>query len=120
MEGSFWRGGWRKVARDIHLGGPGDLGGGFLDVFGDIDDDGTWAAGGGDMKGFGNDARDIARAHDKVAVFNDGESEAEDVGFLESAATNHSGGDLAGDGDHGHGVHEGIGDAGDEISGAWA
>ena len=120
VEGSFCGGGWRKVARDIHLGGPRDLGGGFLDVFGDVDDDGTWAAGGGDMKGFGDYARDIARAHDEVAVFDDGESEAEDVGFLESAATNHSGGDLAGDGDHGHGVHEGIGDASDEISSAWA
>jgi len=119
VKGSFCGGGWRKVARDIHLGGPRDLGGGFLDVFGDVDDDGTWAAGGGDMKGFGDYARDIARAHDKVAVFNDGESEAEDVGFLESAATNHSGGDLAGDGDHGNGVHEGIGDASDEIGGTW-
>lgn len=119
VEGGFCGGGWRKVTRDIHLGGPRDLGGGFLDVFGDIDDDGTWAAGGGDMKSFGDNARDIARAHDKVAVFNDGESEAEDVGFLESTATNHSGRDLAGDGDHGHGVHEGIGDPGDEIGGAW-
>ena len=120
VEGGFCGGGWRKVARDIHLGRPRDLGGGFLDVLGDVDDDGTWAAGGGDMKGFGDYARDIARAHDEVAVFDDGESEAEDVGFLESATTNHSGGDLAGDGDHGHGVHERIGDAGDEISGAWA
>ena len=119
VKGSFCGGRWRKVARDIHLGGPRDLGGGFLDVFGDVDNDGTWAAGGGDMKSFGDYARDIARAHDEVAVFDDGESEAEDVGFLESAATNHSGGDLAGDRDHGNGVHEGIGDAGDEISGTW-
>ena len=120
VEGCFWWGGWRKVARDIHLGGPRDLGGGFLDVFRDVDDDGTWAASGGDMKGFGNDAGDIGRAHDEVAVFNDGESDAEDVGFLESATPDGGGGDLASDGDHGHGVHEGIGDAGDEIGGAWA
>ena len=120
MEGRFWWGGWRKVARDIHLGGPRDLGGGLLDVFRDIDDDGTWAAGGGDMKGFSDNAGDIARAHDEIAVFNDGESDAEDVGFLESATPDGGGGDLAGDGDHGHGVHEGIGDAGDEIGGAWA
>ena len=120
VEGGFCGGGWGKIAWDIHLGGPGDLGGGLLDVFRDVDDDGTWAAGGGDMKSFGDYAGDIARAHDKVAVFDDGESEAEDVGFLESATPNHSGGDLAGDGNHGHGVHEGIGDAGDEIGGAWA
>ena len=120
MEDGFRWGGWRKVARDIHLGGPRDLGSGLLDVFGDVDDYGTWAAGGGDMKGFGDDARDIGRAHDEVAVFNDGESDAEDVCFLESAAPDGGGGDLAGDGDHGHGVHEGIGDAGDEIGGAWA
>ena len=56
--------------------------------------------------------------HHKIAVFDDGEGHAKDIGLLEGAAADRSGGDLAGDGDHRNGVHVGVGDTGDEIGGA--
>ena len=115
MEGDFVRRRRAVEAGDIHLGGPSDLGGGFLDVFRDIDHNGAGATGGSDMKGFGHDPGNISRMHHEVTVFNDREGDSKDVGFLKGAATDSGGGNLAGDGDHGDGVHVGIGNASDEV-----
>ena len=115
VQGDFIGGGGWMKAGNIHDGGPSDLGGGFLHVLGDIDDHRAWATGGGDMKGLGHDAGDITRMHDEVAVFDDGEGNAEDIGLLESAPADGSGGNLSRDGDHGNGVHKGIGDSRDQV-----
>ena len=112
---------WRSVvAGDIHLGRPSHLSGSFLNVFRDIDHDGAGSARGGDMEGFRHDPGNISWMHHEIAVFDDGEGNAENIGFLEGASADGSRGDLAGDGNHRNGVHVGIGDTRDEIGGAWA
>ena len=65
------------------------------------------------MEGLRDDTRDISGIHDQVAVFYDGKGDSENVGLLEGAPPDRGGGDLAGDGNHGDGVHESVGDTGD-------
>ena len=89
------------------------MGGSLLHVFRDVDNDGAGATAGSDVEGLRDDTRDISGIHDQVAVFDDGQGDAEYIGFLKGAPPDGGGGDLAGDGDHGDGVHEGIGDTGD-------
>ena len=48
-------------------------------------------------------------------MFDNRQGHAEDVGFLERAFADHGLGHLAGDGDQRHGIHVGVGDAGDEV-----
>ena len=74
----------------------------------------------GDQEGFANHRGDILRAGDDVVVLGDGQGDAGDINFLEGIGAEQLGGDLAGDADHGHGVHHGGGDAGDEVGGAGA
>lgn len=50
----------------------------------------------------------------------DGASYLDDGGFLEGVGADHAAGDLAGDGDEGGAVEEGVGEAGDEVGGAGA
>lgn len=115
MEGDLVRRRSAVEAGDIHLGGPSHLGGGFLDIFRNIDHDRAGATGGSDMKGFGHDPGNISRMHHEVTVFNDREGNSENIGFLEGAPADCGRGHLAGDSDHRDGVHVGIGDAGDEV-----
>ena len=120
MEGDLIRCRRAVEAGDIHLGGPSHLGGGFLDVFRNIDHDRAGTTGGGDMEGFRHDAGNISRMHHEVTVFNDGEGNAKNIGFLEGAPADGGRRNLAGDSDHRDGVHVGIGNARDEIGRAWA
>ncbi len=53
-------------------------------------------------------------------MLGDGQGNARDIDFLEGIGAEELGGDLAGDADHGNGVHHGGGDAGDEVGGAGA
>ena len=119
MQGDFIGRGRRMEARNIHGGGPSDLGGGFLHIFGNVDDHGAWATGGGNVEGLGHDAGDIARMHDEIAVLHDRQGDAEDIGFLEGATADGGGGNLTGDGDHGNGVHKGISDSRDQVGRSW-
>ena len=89
------------------------MGGSLLNVFRDVDNDGAGATAGSDVEGLRDDTRDISGIHDQVAVFDDGQGDAEYIGFLKGAPPDGGGGDLAGDGDHGDGVHESVGDTGD-------
>lgn len=89
-----------------------------LDIFGDVNDDGAWAAGLGDVKGFLDDAGDVSDVPNEVAVFDDGEGHSKDVSFLECAAANHLLGDLSCNSDEGDGVHVSVGDASDKVCGA--
>lgn len=54
-----------------------------LDVFGDVNDDGTWASVGAEIVGFLDDAGEIGDIFDEVVVFADGYGDTDDVGFLE-------------------------------------
>jgi len=120
MEGDLvWRG-RAVVAGNIHLGGPRHLSGGLLNVFRNIDNDGAGSARGSDMKSFRHDAGNISRMHHEIAVFDDGEGNAKNIGFLECTPADGGRGDLTGDGNHRDGVHVRIGDTGNEIGGTWA
>ena len=70
------------------------------------------------MESFRHDAGNIPGMHDEIAVFDDGEGDAENIGLLKGAATNSGGRDLASDRNHRNRVHVGIGNTGDEIGGA--
>jgi len=54
---------------------------------------------------------------DQVIVLGAGTSDAEGIGLLESVAANQFGRNLAGDGDHGDGIHQGVHQA--RWSGSW-
>ena len=51
----------------------------------------------------------------QVAVLDDGQGDAGDVGLLERVQADEMPADLPGDGHHGHAVHVGVGDGGDEV-----
>ena len=115
------------VAGDVHdrVAAQADIGGvavplGLLDedIFGDVDEHGPLASGGGDVEGLFDGLGDFAGAHQEVVVLGDREGDAGDVGFLEAVAPDQVACDVAGDHDDGHGVHVGGGDAGDEVGGA--
>ena len=53
-------------------------------------------------------------------VLGAGARDAEGVGFLERVAADELGGDLAGDGDDGDGIHHGVHQAGGQVGGARA
>ena len=87
----------------------------LLSILGDVDEHGAGPAGGGDLEGEPNRRRDIFRSCDEEVVLRDRQSDAGDVHFLKGIGAEHLGGNLAGDGDDGHGVKHGGGDAGDEV-----
>lgn len=109
-----WRGKGAKSG-NIHCGGPGDLSRSFLHVFRNIDHYGAWATRGSDVEGFCDNAGDVAWMHDEVTMFDDGQGDAEYIGFLKGASADRGCGDLARDGNHRNGVHKGIGDSCDKI-----
>src|SRR5690625_162168 len=111
----LWRGIAGQVELDVVVGHKG--GGG--DVFGHVDEDDAWASALRQVEGFFDDARDVVDVTYQVRVFDDGHGEAQDVCFLEGVHTERAGDGLAGDDDHGHGVHlcghhagDGVGSAG--------
>ena len=109
-----------ETGLDFVEGGPDGLGLLLLDVLGEVEDDGAGSSGFGDVEGFGDDAGDVVDVGDEVGMLHDRHGDADHVGFLEGAAPDHGLGDLAGDGDQGAGIHEGIGDGGDEVGGPGA
>ncbi len=93
---------------------------GLLDVLRNVDDDGAGAAGAGEDEGLLEDAREVGGVEDEVAVFDDRQGHAEEVGLLERGLADELGENLAGDTDQRDGVHVGIGDAGNEVGGSGA
>ena len=63
--------------------------------------------------------RSLASLH-QVAVLDDGQGDAGDVGLLEGVEPDEMAAHLSGDGHHGHAVHVGVGDGGDQVGGAGA
>ncbi len=82
--------------------------------------DGARAAGAGDVEGLGDDARDVVGLAHQVVVLRHRQRDAGDVDLLEGVLADERAGHVAGDGDHGHGVQLGGGDAGHEVGGAGA
>ena len=67
-----------------------------------------------------HDLRQIRDVLHQEIVLGAGARDAEGVGFLKRVAADQLGGDLAGDGDDGDGIHHGVHQAGDQIGGAGA
>ncbi len=121
-----------READALHVhGGPGfeagqlhfhvvtEEAGGILYVFADVDEDDAGAAAAGDIEGFLDDTGQFVDVGDQVVVFADRGGDAHHICFLESVCTQQVGGHLAGEGDDGHAVHLGCGQAGDQVGGAW-
>ena len=87
-------------------------------VLGEVDVDRTRASGAGDMERLGDDARDVVGLAHQVVVLRHGQRDAADVDLLEGVLADERAGHVAGDGDHGHGVQLGGGDARDQVRGA--
>jgi len=91
---------------------------GLENVLRDVDEHGTGTTAGGDVKSLVKNPRQLLDIFHHEVVFGGGARDAEGVGFLESIAADELGGDLAGDGDDGDGIHHGVDEPGDEVGGA--
>ena len=103
------------VAGQVDGLGIGELDLFLLHVFGNVDENRSGAPRPRDVEGFLDGAREVGGVHDEVVVLGHGQGDAGDVGLLEGVLADGLAGDLAGDGHHGHGVHHGVGQAGDEV-----
>ena len=72
----------------------------------------------GDVERLVHDLRQIRQVLDQVVVLGAGTGDAEGVGLLKGIASDQLGGDLAGDGDDGSGIHQGVDQTGDQVGGA--
>ena len=93
---------------------------GGLDVFGDVYQHRAGPAAGGNHKGFGQNAGQLADVADDEAVLGDRDGDADDVHFLEAVLAQQRRGDIAGDCHQRYRVQVGGGDAGDQVGGAGA
>ncbi len=112
--------GRRLVAAQVHRLRVLELADLLLDVARDIDQHGAGAAGRGDVEGLAHRLGDVLDVEDERVVLGDRDGDAGDVGFLEAVAADQPADDRAGDADQRHGVHPGVGDAGDQVGGAGA
>ena len=91
---------------------------GLLDVLADIDQHRPGPAGGGQVEGLADAGSQVFDSGDQVVVLGDRQRAPDHVRLLEGVAADDRGVDLARDGDHRHRVHEGRGQAGDQVQGA--
>ena len=109
------------IAPDVHLFGVVKaLQVLLLHVNGNINENRTGPAGGGDVEGLLHHPGDVVGVFDQVAVLGEGGHRAGDVHLLEDIPAQQVAGHLAGDGHHGDGVHVGRSNAGNQIGGARA
>ena len=90
---------------------------GVDDVFGDVHQHRTGAAGGGDVEGVVDHLRDVGRLGHQVVVLCYRHGDAGGVALLEGVGADGRIGNLAGDHHHGDGVHVGVAQRGDDIRG---
>ena len=90
------------------------------DVLGDVHQHGAFAAALGDAEGGAHGVGQVLHVAHREIVLGDGHGDALDVGLLEGIPAQLGGGHVAGESHHGHAVHVGGGDAGDQIGGAGA
>ena len=76
------------------------------DVLGQVDQDRTWTAGGGDVPSFLHDPRNVGGVLDQVAVLDHRVGDPGDVGFLEGVLAQHRGDGLSAQDDHRDRIHE--------------
>ena len=88
------------------------------DVGRHVDEDGAGASGRGDVERLAHGGGQVIGGLQQEAVLDDGHRDAHDVGFLERVGADDGALHLAGDHDHGHAVHIGGGDGGDDVRGA--
>ena len=89
-----------------------------LDVLGDVDDDRTGPAMGGDVKGLVQDARQIVDVADQPVVLGAGARDPDGIALLEGVVADEMGGHLTGDPDHRDRVHQRVGQRSDQVGGA--
>jgi len=63
------------------------------DVFGEIDENGSWSTRGGDLEGFVDSSREFRDVLDHDVPFGAGAGDSNHVGFLEGIGTDGGGGD---------------------------
>ena len=117
-----------EVSRGIELGfefGWGEVGErlteldhGQLNVLREIDQDRAGTAFGGQAKRLGKHGRDVFGRLELECALGDRTDHAEHVHFLERLRADRGAGDLARQGDHGHTVHVGRCESGQQIGGA--
>jgi hypothetical protein len=84
-------------------------------ILGNVDENGAGTSRFGYIECLFNDARDVVDVPDQVGMLDGGIGDAHYVRFLERVQAEHGFDGLAGDNDHGHGVHGGGHDAGDGV-----
>ena len=89
----------RMIALALNGGGRRVHAFGELHVLWNIDNDRAGAAGGGDVEGFVQDARQVIDVADQPIVLGAGAGDADRVAFLERVGADQKGGDLAGEAD---------------------
>ena len=96
----------------LRIDGVNDL---LLHITGNVDENGALTAGGSDMEGLLDDARNLPGILYQVAMLNERCYGTGHVYFLENVLTQLMAGYLAGNGDHRNGVHIGGGNTGDQV-----
>ena len=86
-----------------------------LDVLGEIDQHRAGSTGLGHVEGFLDNPGHILDFGNQVVVLGDGPADLDDRGFLEGVGADDVLGHLPGDRHHGHAVHLGVGQGGDEV-----
>ena len=86
-----------------------------MHVFGQVAQDGPWAARLRDAKRLGDDVGDVRGRFDEETVLRDGHRHAQDVGLLERLCSEGGARDLPGYGHDGHAVHKGCCESRDEV-----
>ena len=98
-----------RVEVDLFLG----------DVHRDVDEHRAGTPRAGDVEGLRMmRGQVLGRVLHQVAVLDDGQGDAGDVGLLEGVEPDEVAAHLAGDGHHGHAVHVGVGDGGHQVGGS--
>ena len=100
--------------------GRSKIGHGSRHILGNIHQHGALAARLGDAEGLTQDIGQVFHPVHHEVVLGDGHGDARNVHFLEAVLPDKRSGHVTGDGNHGHAVHVGCGDAGDKVGRAGA
>ena len=102
------------VSRQVHLR-PGELDLFHSHIPRQIDQHRTRSSCAGNIESLTEDASYILSTSEQVIVLGNGQSDPGYIRLLEGIFSNQPGVDLPGDGNHGHRVHVGVGNAGDKV-----
>ena len=105
--------GFVAAQRDLVL--PVELAGVLEHVARDVDEDGPGTAGRRDIEGLLHRPRNLVDVANELIVLGDRDRDALDVCLLEAVTADQRTDHLAGDANQRNGIHEGVGDTGDEV-----